>query len=370
MTIALFLTEKTSFAVWERAGFLARGVTAYNCLAALCEHFYFISYGDASELNYQPLFVKNALILFRWHAWMPLRLYGLISPFIHARVLRTVDVFYSGQMQGAWSAVIAKMVFRKKFVLNCGYQWSLFAREGGAGLVKQWCIFIIEWITYHSADHIVVSSAPAREWVIHRYHISPRRIDVIPNYVDAELFRPFDLPREPRSLIFVGRLEPQKNLFALFDALTDTTIHLTIVGTGSLENSLKDYARMRGIQVTFLAVILNDQLPHELNKHCAFILPSLYEGSPKALFEAMACGMPVIAADSPGIREVIQHRVTGFLCAPTAHALQEAIAEIFNNFDFSVEMGKRARRFIMDTCDLSRKIAREMEIFNAVCNRV
>lgn len=370
MTIALFLTEKTSFAVWERAGFLARGVTAYNRLASFCEHFYFVSYGDMSELHYQPLFAKNAIILFKRHAWMPLRLYGLISPFIHARALRTVDVFYSGQMQGAWSAVIAKVVFRKKLVLNCGYQWSLFARKGGAGYAKQWCIGIIEWITYHCADHIIVSSVSARERVIQRYHISPRCVDVIPNYVDTALFRPLDLPRKPRSLIFVGRLEPQKNLFALFDSLTDTNIHVTVVGTGSLETALKEYARARGIQVTFLTVIPNDELPYELNRHCVFVLPSLYEGSPKALFEAMACGMPVLAADSPGIREVITYGVNGFLCAPTAHALHAAIAEIFNNFDFSLEVGGRARRFIMDTCDLNRKIAREMEIFNAVCHAV
>lgn len=370
MTIALFLTEKTSLALWERAGFLTRGVKNYNRLARFCAHFYLVSYGDMSELKYQPLFAKNALILFKRHTWIPLRLYGFLSPFIHSRVLRTVDVFYSGQMQGAWSAVIAKLLFHKKFVLNCGYQWSLFARAGGAGYAKRWCIFIIEWITYHMANHIVVSSAPAREYVIQQYHISPRRIDVIPNYVDTELFRPLDLPRKPRSLIFVGRLEHQKNLFALFDSLTDTTIHLTVVGTGSLENLLKDYARARGIQVTFLTVIPNNELPYALNKHCVFVLPSLYEGSPKALFEAMACGMPVLAADSPGIREVISHGVNGFLCAPTAHALRKAIAEIFNNFDFSLESGGRARRSIIDTCDLNRKIAREMEIFNAVCNIV
>lgn len=367
MTIALFLTEKTSFAVWERGGFLARGVKAYNRFADRCDHFYFVSYGDARERRYQPLFVKNSVILYKRYPWMPLRLYGLVSPCIHRRMLQTVDVFYSGQMQGAWSAVIAKMLFRKKFVLNCGYQWSLFAREGGAGYVKLLCISVIEWITYHAADHIVVSSAPARAYVIRRYGITSSRIDVIPNYVDTDLFRPLAVPEEPRSLIFVGRLEPQKNLQALFKALIGRDARLTVVGAGALYEPLAEYARAQGLKVRFVGVIPNEKLPRELNKHAVFIFPSLYEGSPKALLEAMACALPVIAADAPGIREVIDHDRTGFLCAPTARALREAIDAVLDNRDRYKEMGKRARQYVMDTCNLDRKIAREMEIFKNVC---
>lgn len=369
MTIALFLTEKTSFAVWERAGFLARGVKSYNRLASLCDHFYFISYGDARERAYQPLFAKNCSILWKRHSWMPMRMYGFISPFIHWRILKTVDVFYSGQMQGAWSALIAKIAFRKKFVLNCGYQWSVFAREGGAGHVKRACIACVEWIVYRAADHIVVSSASAREYIIGRYAIPARHIDVIPNYVDTDMFKPLAIPKKARSLIFVGRIEPQKNLMALFEALIGLDAELTVVGDGMLRGPLAEYARMHKLRVKFLGVMPNDDLPRELNRHTLFILPSLYEGSPKALFEAMACGMPVVAADSSGIREVVDNGVTGFLCASEADDLRKAIIEALDNAHIFLEMGKRARQYIIDTCDLNRKIAREIEIFNAVCKQ-
>ncbi len=366
MTIALFLTEKTSFSVWERAGFLARGVKHYNRLAAQCDAFYFVTYGGKSEFIYQSLWSDNCRILHK-PEWMPMRLYGFLSPFIHRRALKKADVFYSGQMQGAWSAVIAKILFGKKFVLNCGYQWSIFARAGGEGYIKRGCIYMIEWIHYRMADHIVVSSASARDYVMGRYGILLEHIDVIPNYVDTDLFRLLDIHKNPRSLIFVGRLEPQKNLDMLLDVIAGTDARLTIVGAGALEGHLKARAEKESIPVTFKGIILNENLPHELNKHTVFVLPSLYEGSPKALFEAMACGMPVVAADSPGIREVIQNGVTGFLCAPTVDGLRKAIIDIFNASDVFLEVGKRARHYIINTCDLNRKIAREVEIFNAVC---
>lgn len=368
MTIALFLTEKTSFAVWERGGFLARGVKAYNRLASACGRFYFVSYGDASECAYQPLFVKNCSILYKRYPWMPLRIYGFLSPFIHWRILKTADVFYSGQMQGAWSALIAKIAFQKKFVLNCGYQWSLFAREGGAGYAKRLCIVCIEWIVYRAADHIVVSSASAKEYVMGRYGIPAHRIDTIPNYIDTDIFRPFAIPKKPRSLIFVGRLERQKNINVLFEALTGLEdVQLTVVGSGALRGNLDEYARMHGLNVKFLGVIPNDDLPHELNKHALFVLPSLYEGSPKALFEAMACGMTVVAADSLGIRETVHDGVTGFLCPPTADGLRKIILNALDRADIALAMGKCARQYIIDTCNLDKKIAREAEIFHAVC---
>ena len=74
--------------------------------------------------------------------------------------------------------------------------------------------------------------------------------------------------------------------------------------------------------------IPNSELPGYINKAKAFVLPSIYEGHPKALIEAMACSIPVIGCDSPGIKEIIGNGSNGLLCATTPGSLRNAINKV------------------------------------------
>lgn len=366
MKIALFFTEKTSLKVWERGGFLSRGIKAYNKLAEFFDKFYFISYGDQSESQYQPLLAKNITILFKKFNW-PSRFYSFLIPFIYWKELKDVDIFYSGQMQGAWAAVLAKIIFRKKFVLNCGYQWSVSARNWNLGKIKNAIIYLIELITYNAANHIVLSSQAAKNYMRQRYGISDQKITVIPNYIDSELFKSSGFKKPPRSIVFIGRLEEEKNIFSLFDALKELDNRLTVIGGGSLEKELKAYVHKNNLNVKFLGILPNDQLPKELIKNEIFILPSLHEGSPKALLEAMACGLAVIGADVPGIKEIIQHKENGFLCATDADSIRRAIMEVAGDESLRKKIGDNARKYVIENCDLNKKIEKEMFIFNHLC---
>ena len=84
------------------------------------------------------------------------------------------------------------------------------------------------------------------------------------------------------------------------------------------------------------------------------MLPSLYEGHPKALLEAMACGVPVIAADSPGIREVIRHGETGYLCGTSPDAIRDAIEALRSDCALRGRLGVAARKYVVDHFSLDR----------------
>ena len=115
--------------------------------------------------------------------------------------------------------------------------------------------------------------------------------------------------KEKGRICFVGRLASQKNLFALLEAVKDlANIRLVLIGSGSQEKELKEKAETENINVEFLGNIPNYQLPAELNRAELFILPSLYEGHPKTILEAMACQLPVIGTNVEGTREVIAHK--------------------------------------------------------------
>jgi glycosyltransferase involved in cell wall biosynthesis len=74
------------------------------------------------------------------------------------------------------------------------------------------------------------------------------------------------------------------------------------------------------------------------------VLPSYREGAPRSLIEAAACGLPIVATDVPGCREVVSHRINGLLVPPfDSGRLAEAIVELLNDREFRVAMGKRSR---------------------------
>ena len=91
-------------------------------------------------------------------------------------------------------------------------------------------------------------------------------------------------------IVYVGRLSKEKNLFNLLSALSTTGYQLDLYGDGELKDSLQSRAQKLGIDAQFKGVVSNSKLPLILNRYNYFILPSISEGMPKALIEAMACG--------------------------------------------------------------------------------
>ena len=125
---------------------------------------------------------------------------------------------------------------------------------------------------------------------------------MIPNYVDTELFAP--APSEDRRqnrLLYVGSFNQVKNpLELLFEALEGMDAELVMVGRGSLAEGLAHEAAERRLPVKFLGNLPNHELPRLFNSATAFVMPSLIEGHPKALLEAMGCGVQVIGTNVPG----------------------------------------------------------------------
>ena len=82
---------------------------------------------------------------------------------------------------------------------------------------------------------------------------------------------------------------------------------------------------MRFLSISIVQRMNNFELSPIINQAIHFILPSYFEGHPKALLEAMSCGMPCIGTDINGIREDIEHLVTGYLCETDFKSIADAI---------------------------------------------
>ncbi|MEP3478024.1 MAG: glycosyltransferase [Fuerstiella sp.] len=130
------------------------------------------------------------------------------------------------------------------------------------------------------------------------------------------------IPRAENELLFVGRLTDQKSPETLLNALSivrrqGNLLRLKMVGTGPLLTALRRQCEQLGLEDVVEFLGQRADVPMLMQKATALVLPSKWEGMPNVVLEAMANGLPVIASDVDGIRDVIVDGVTGLLVAPT-----------------------------------------------------
>lgn len=178
-------------------------------------------------------------------------------------------------------------------------------------------------------------------------------ISVIPNGIDVERFSPRARPgpeRAPVRLISVCRLVPRKGVDVLLEAmamLADLDVTLEIVGTGELEQPLREKARALGLgdRVHFAGFVSQEDLPAHHHAADIFVLPSLAESFAMALLEAMGCGLPVVATCSGGIPEIVTDGENGLLVpAESAVALAAGIRHLVADRDFRLTLGENNAR--------------------------
>ena len=362
ITLALFFTRGVSLKRWDEVGNLSREIALYNELAQHLKRIYFFTYGNQDDLKYRDQLAENIIVVpKKWN--LPSFLYMFLLPFVNKHILLDTDILKTNQMKGALAALISKKIYRKPLVVRCGYEWLLSYTNMGASTARLWLIKAVERIVYKGADHIIVSAQNIFDFVQKTFDLTREKMVVVSNYIDIDMFKPLDVHKQTDTVGFVGRLAAQKNLHNLISALEGLDLTLIIFGTGDLKEDLRDHAKSRGVQVEFRGSVPNEQIPSELNKLQVFILPSYFEGNPKVLLEAMACGMPVIATNVVGNQEIIMHKENGFLCETDPDSIRDAIRQVIENPTLKSIMGKGARQTIVESFSLERIIERELAIY-------
>jgi glycosyltransferase involved in cell wall biosynthesis len=160
----------------------------------------------------------------------------------------------------------------------------------------------------------------------------------------------------------IGRLTEQKDPFTIIKAVSllknKFDISLIFIGNGELMNDVKSLSFELGLSnVLFIG---HDENPLKWLAYCdLFILTSLYEGLPGALIEAMAAGVPCIATDIPGNRELIINNETGLsVSIKDYNSLARAIDIMLNDKEFNIHMATNAYQHVLQNYDVTRE--REM----------
>lgn len=339
----------------------SREIRFYGALAREVGEIWFFTYGRddarfASRLD-------PRIRIFPKRLPFPNLLYGLLLPFLYWRELSRVHAIRIHQVAGAIPALTTHWLLRKPLIVRAGFQWYAFARRQGASPLKLWLISLIEMLSYRSARAIVHTTQQDADFVAKRYRVNTNKLHVIPNYVDTDLFKPIPVEKQARTVCFVGRLEEQKNLLALVEAMRDVDAKLVLYGDGSQRQELEAAASKYGVDVEFRDHIANENLPAALNACEVFVLPSLYEGNPKVLLEAMACGLPVVGTNVEGIAQIIQHEKTGLLCSTQPDSIRQAINRLLGDHHLRSQLGEAARTSILESSSLTHAIQLEKALY-------
>jgi glycosyltransferase involved in cell wall biosynthesis len=245
---------------------------------------------------------------------------------------------------------------------------------------------------YPQADHVTALSDADKRAICRGLGIRPQRVTVIPNGVNAIAFSPsrdsrvatrarLGLADDQTVIGVLARLELRKGQHTLLDALAtpllrDTfarhSVQVALIGDGPSRETLRARAARLGLadRVRFLGAAQHEDVPALLNAIDIVAQPSLAEGMPLALLEAMSCARAVVASDVGAIGKVLKDGVNGLLVPPNAPlALASALDRLIRYPDHAAELAARARADIVSRYDEALTMRRYEALLQEVVSR-
>ncbi len=297
-----------------------------------------------------------------WHPW----LYACLMPFRYPRQFSGCAVLRVFQVTGVIPALLAKRFFGIPFVTTYGFWYSTLTHSSASRWLRRW----VERVGLAMADAVIVTTPELKMHVAEK--VKEAKVHLIPNGVDTGLFCPgARAPRRIKKVLYVGRLSPEKNLEALITAagklLGRLTLQLAFIGDGPVREQLEASARALRVPVEFLPFVDHRRLPDFFREADVFVLPSLTEGHPKVLLEAMGCGVPCVASARGGNRAIVAHGKTGLLFNPEdAGELAECLERVLTQEELARSLAEGARAMVVEQYDLGMLVGREIDLLKRV----
>lgn len=223
---------------------------------------------------------------------------------------------------------------------------------------------ILNWFLAKKTKKIIAVSEMVKKDITVRDWIKPLKVEVIYNGIDIDRFPSAISKEEARQKLGVptdcfligtiGRLTDQKGQIYLINALSIIKgiipeIKLLLAGSGPLESELKNIVFTKGLNeyVEFLGA--RRDIPDILKAMDIFVFPSLWEGLPMVLLEAMASSLPVVATSVGGITEIVRNGINGVIVPPRNESvLVQIIIELSKDKAKRKLLGESGRKTVED----------------------
>jgi glycosyltransferase involved in cell wall biosynthesis len=245
----------------------------------------------------------------------------------------------SNQLLGSHLCYLATVFSKRKFILRQGFNAVAdMKNENRIGNLRMKLFSKYEKFLARRADIIEFTSLRSKMQTLENSG-SKAQCNVISNFVDIKTWpiqkhREMRIAKEKTKTVigYFGRFEPQKNLIEFLRACADIPdLEIRLIGDGALREELVKIAESENIEIDIRGSLRQVELQKECLLWDLVIFPSLYEGNPKSILEAMTLGVPVLSTDVPGVDEVIIDEENGFLALGTdSRSIKELINKVMS----------------------------------------
>jgi glycosyltransferase involved in cell wall biosynthesis len=225
-------------------------------------------------------------------------------------------------------------------------------RSRGPLRLDRWTNFLVE-------RNVCVSEG-VRQFAETSGGLDPAKSVVIPNGVDVDAIRSadavdlwkFGIPGRNRTLLWIGRLEEQKDPMTFLQAAEPlfglyADMYVLVIGEGPLRSELENWVRDKHLEKRVLLPGRQADVAGLMQAAFAFVLSSRWEGMPNVVLEAMAAAKPVVATNVEGLGELIRHGGTGFLVRPERPAEMSAVLTgLLDDPEAASQIGVAAQQYV------------------------
>lgn len=256
-----------------------------------------------------------------------------------------------------------------------------FIINEGAGRMKHLYFDLAEHFMPRMVDKIITVSKALRQRVIEKGKIEGSKVVVVNAGVKPissgmtasrrvlNIKDILALNTAAPLIVTVGHLTPQKGVKYLLVASAHIlrevpNAQILVVGDGSQKHELEIMAEKLGVHKKVGFTGWRDDARDIMAAADVIVLPSLVEGMPYSMLEAMVSGTPVVSTSTGGIPELLLDRETGFLVPPRQpRALSDAIVYLLQNKDIAVQMGIAGRRRVEEQFDLKKTLSGTLDVY-------
>ena len=195
----------------------------------------------------------------------------------------------------------------------------------------------------------VALSSEIQETIIKRYGLIKRNVPVIFNGINLQkcIVKDSYEIKGRISILHIGRFSEQKNHIELLKGFRRfnkqyTDSELVLIGDGERRSEIESFIIENGMETSVHLLGLQSKVYEYLNAADVFILPSLYEGVPMTLIEAMASGLPIIASNVGGIPDMLNNGTNAILIKPESKDIYKALVEMTGSMNLRKKYGEAA----------------------------
>jgi glycosyltransferase involved in cell wall biosynthesis len=296
------------------------------------------------------------------------------------RQLRRYDVLYVRAHPLALPTARAARRRGIPVIQECNGPYSDFTQAWPVARPIAWLLAAMARAQYRAARAVIAVTDQLAEWL--RRETGEASVSVVNNGANVDLFRP-DQPKPrglpPRYAVFFGALQPWQGVRTILDAVIDPSwpegLPVVFAGDGLLADEVREAALHTPEKVVFLGTLPYRDLPAVVANATASIamFSAKYRTasgvSPLKVYESMAAGIPIVAANLPGLAEVVTESGCGVLVDPEAPtSLARAVAQVAADPAAAAEMGRRGREAAVRMHSWGARARQTAEVIDHVDN--